>query len=142
MAVFETHAHGYQRALRRNPTQPLHYGGRTFADCKVMEPPEIEISDPMLAIRAEGSYTQEFAVYPLLGAQPECESNDYYCFINMLRGDIRADAGVPATQLLNTTGYMSLSSDEDPITKMGGNEEYHLGLTNWCARYTKCMMTD
>lgn len=81
--VFETHAHTYQRALGRIPRQPLHYNGRTFPDCPVADPPELEIADPMLAIRAgpAGAYTQEFALYTLLEPQPECESSDYFCFM-------------------------------------------------------------
>jgi hypothetical protein len=86
----------------------------------------------MLAMRAGSTYTQEFALYALLGPQPDCEhENDYFCFVNMLRRDIRADAGVPATQLLNTTGFMMMPSAHDPITKRGGNEEYQFDLTNW-----------
>ena len=71
--------------------QPLHYKGMSFPDCPVTDPPEIEVGDPMLAIKAGGQYTQEFALYALLGPQPECttDKNDYFCFINMLRADIR-----------------------------------------------------
>ena len=129
--VFETHAHSYQRAVQRLSTQPRVYKGRPFPDCAVTNPPEIEIADPMLAIRAGESYTQEFALYALVGPQLDCLANDYYCFINMLRKDIRIAAGVSATQLLNTTGFMSMPSDHDPITKLGGNEEYQFGLSNW-----------
>ena len=80
--VFETQAHSYQRAVRRIPSQPLHYKGRTFADCPVADPPEREISDPMLGLRAGGSYTQEFVLYTLLGAECEGGMADYFCFIN------------------------------------------------------------
>jgi hypothetical protein len=129
--VFETHAHSYQRALRRIPSQPLHYKGRTFADCPVSDPPELEISDPMLGLRAGGSYTQEFALYTLLGAECEGGMADYFCFINRLRSDIRAEAGAPKTQLVNSTSYMFLNSKDNPIAKMGGNEEYQWGLQNY-----------
>jgi hypothetical protein len=133
--VFETHAHAYQRAVRRLRTQPRVYQGRPFPDCPVASPPEIELADPMLAIRAGESYTQEVALYALLGPQPHCPTNDYYCFINVLRSDIRAAAGVPPTQLLNTTGFMSMPSDDNPITKLGGNEEYQFGRELLLAPY-------
>ena len=130
--VFETHAHTYQRAVRRfSPTQPYHYKGESFADCPVADPPELEIADPMLALRAGGNYTQELAVYPLLGPQLGCEANDYYCFINKLRADVRYAAGAPPTQRLNSTGYMGLNSQQNPINKMGGNEEYQWGLAKY-----------
>ena len=133
--VFETHAHAYQRAVARIPTQPLHYKGRAFPDCPTVDPPELEIADPMLGIRAGSSYTQEFALYPLGGTDqlPECERDgpDYFCFINMLRRDIRAGVGAPPAQRLNTTSYMYLNSKNNPIVAMGGNEEFEWGLSNY-----------
>lgn len=130
--VFETHAHTYQRAVPRfSPMQPEQYKGETFPDCPVADPPELEIADPMLAIHASGQYTQELAIYPLLGPQPGCVVNDYFCFINQLRADIREAAHAPTTHRLNNTGYMALNSQHNPIVKMGGNEEYQWGLGNY-----------
>eukprot|EP01052_Picozoa_sp_SAG31_P043358 SAG31_NODE_7197_length_1759_cov_1.663253_2_plen_251_part_01 len=130
--VFETHAHTYQRAVQRfSSKQPQHYKGETFPDCLVTDPPELEIADPMLGLRAGGQYTQEFAIYSLIGLQPGCEVNDYFCFINKLRTDIRQAAQAPRTQRLNCTGYMALNSQHNPISEMGGNEEYQWGLGNY-----------
>ena len=44
---------------------------------------------------------------------------------------IRAEAGAPKTQLVNSTSYMFLNSEDNPIAKMGGNEEYQWGLQNY-----------
>ena len=117
--------------MGRIPRQPHFYKGRSFPDCPTTDPPELEIADPMLGLQAGTAYTQEFALYALLEPQPECEALDYFCFINQLRQDIRAAAGVPPTQLLNNTGYMYLNSKNNPIAKLGGNEEYEWGLANY-----------
>ena len=35
------------------------------------------------------------------------------------------------TQRLNTTGHMYLNSKNNPIAKLGGNEEYEWGESNY-----------
>ena len=48
-----------------------------------------------------------------------------------LRADIRASAGVQKALRLNNTGFMAMPSQHDPITALGGNEEYLFGLANY-----------
>ena len=44
----------------------------------------------------------------------------------------QADAGAPATQLINTSGFVTgMASKNNPITKEGGNEQYQFGLANY-----------
>ena len=128
--VFETHAHVYQRAIARLLTQPRHYIGIDFADCLTSEPAELEISDPMLGIALGTSYTQEWAIYGPLGGFEVDNCNDYYCFINAVRHDVRVSAGAPLTTRVNASA-ISMASMFDPITRRGGDEEWQLGAANF-----------
>jgi hypothetical protein len=126
--VFETHAHTYQRAITRWPTQPRSYLNINFTDCPISDPPELEIADPMLGISAGARYTQEWAVYGPMGGFETDSCNDYYCFINAVQRDIRVAARAPQTTWVNAS-MLTLFSEFNPIGQ--DREEWQLGVANF-----------
>ena len=129
--VFETHAHGTQRAFKRRPGQPEKYKppgsateSWTFPDCPVTDPPEIEIADPMLGLKAGGTrYTQEWAAYLLAG-----NCTDYYCFINQVREDI-TPPGADTVQTLYS-GWLEVPSDKNPIVSAPSQRSLWISVTS------------
>jgi hypothetical protein len=106
--VFRVHAQTLQTAMATGPRMAA-----LNMSCSVSSPPAIQLSDPMLALRAKADhYTMEWALYAFRPHAPDTKGadagnscTDFYCFVNAQRHDSGA-----ATIRIERTGFLGPSS--------------------------------